>query len=298
MLFSLLDPDLIIYEPDIWSSKEQQFWARIEALTLHRRFIRSNNLQIAISNELAAAVYDAFPWSETYRHIDDLRDLRQFVYEDLGRACYLACSEQDESEVEPEGATCHFVKNEATLDNWKSLLARCVEKEVSSESDFHIATIATSNAGPSHSLRVTLRKENGSLSHQFPLISNENHWTDILASVDAWPDLAKCVEQYFLANPGMQRLQGIRNPPDHFACTDSFLRSVNRLCTSTNTRQALIKAIAKRVYGVLDPGLHDEFLTGGGGTRRFRVTEFLRIHYRNVDGIIVLEQFGEHDIGL
>lgn len=298
MLLSLIDPDLMIYEQEHWLDGHHHFFERIEALLLHRTFIRSNSLQIAISVDLAAAVYQAFPWNSAHRHVYELRDLRQFVLEDLHRASYLAEGEAEQATIEPDSVTCQHVRNDTASSSWKGLLAGCVEKEATSEFDFHIATHADSNVEPIKSLNVTIYNGGEGLSHQFPLIFNKDDWTVILASVDPWPDLEKCVEQYFLTNPGMQMLQGIKNPPDQFECTDSFLHSVNSLCTTTNTRQALIKAVAKRVYGVLDSGLHDEYLRGSGETRRFRVTEFWRIHYRRVGGIIVLEEFGEHNIGI
>ena len=92
----------------------------------------------------------------------------------------------------------------------------------------------------------------------------------------------------------MQNYYRVRGQPIPFECTDGFWKSVDDYC-QPNMRHLLVKAIAKKVYGILDASLHDEPL---GQIRRFRVTTFWRVHYYELDDRLVLEEFGEHNMGL
>ena len=53
-----------------------------------------------------------------------------------------------------------------------------------------------------------------------------------------------------MANPGMQNYYGVRGQPIPFECTDGFWKSVDDYC-QPNMRHLLVKAIAKKVYGIL-----------------------------------------------
>ena len=102
------------------------------------------------------------------------------------------------------------------------------------------------------------------------------------------------MELYWNANAAIQLLPRSTEKPIKFACTDQFRKSVDRFCTRA-LRQLVVKAIAKKVYGVLDSSLGDERI---GHSRRLRVTDYWRVHYRaSMDGII-LEEFGGHDMRL
>ena len=98
---------------------------------------------------------------------------------------------------------------------------------------------------------------NDSESHFMPLVWGAESWARQLASQDTWPDLRSCVELYFMSNPAMRNYTGVREHPIPFEYSESFLRSVETT-RDAQLQQALIKALAKKVYGVLDSGLHDE----------------------------------------
>ena len=129
--------------------------------------------------------------------------------------------------------------------------------------------------------------------HYVPLVWDENTWFSRMGSQEAWPDLQMCVEIYFRSNFGMQSHPQARQNPIPFEWTDSFWKSVDDLCQPP-MRQLLVKAIVKKVYGILDSKLHDERIRN---FRRFRVTDFWRVNYVERGGRIVLEEFGAHDIG-
>jgi hypothetical protein len=90
----------------------------------------------------------------------------------------------------------------------------------------------------------------------------------------------------------MRRYPGVRERPIPLECTDAFWKSVDRL--EERLRRALIQALTKRAYGILDASLGDEPL---GEIRRFRVTDFWRVHYRDQGDRLTLEEFGPHSIG-
>lgn len=296
MLFSVIDPALLIYQREHWNTRQPHVAERIKALTLHRSMIRRYDQQMAMSSELAAMVYQHFPWNSDYRTLGELHDLRQFILEELVRARYVdEAPETVEVSLLPRNLTCEHVDSDLIWRAWKKLLYACVEEEDASEFDSQVATwetpIHTSN---SQSIMVTVKEGDGSADHYLPLVWDESTWASRLSSQDPWPDLEKCVELYFKSNPAMQCHPMARNHPIPFECTSHFWRSVEHFC-APQLRVLLVKAITKKVYGILDPKLHDEPL---GGIRRFRVTTFWRVHYRQFSDRLVLDEFGEHNMGL
>ena len=295
MLISALDPSLLIYQEEHWRNREAHCFDRVRALTLHRRIIRNHSQGIAMSNRLVSIVYQSFPWADNFKHFSELRDLRQFILDDLTRAHYISASEFGEVSLEPDECTCQHVSNPEVTVAWKELLWGCIEDAMSSQFDAQIATWQTPDASPQHkSISLHIDQKGHDEIHDFPLVWDENSWTQRLACQDAWPDLKRCVELYFLSSPAMQNHSGIRDNPVPFTCTDTFWKSVNDLC-EPQMRLLLVKALAKRVYGMLDRGLHDEPFRQ---VRRFRVNLFWRVHYQDLGNEIVLDEFGEHDIGM
>ena len=296
MLLSIIDPDLLVYERKHWESDFQQFIERLNTLILHRRFIRAHHQNIAITFELAAIVYEVFPWSSSYRDFPELRDLRLFMTQDLNRVQYVDSVPSQQVSPSPDGLTCRYVASSSILNAWRSLLGGCAKEQANSEKDFVVATwIALGNTIDTPFLDVTLSGDIESETHSFLVAWDEGSWANCLASQSPWPDLKECVDLYYLTQPAIRNLPGVKDTPTDFICTDDFWKSVERFC-KPNMRQALIKAIAKKVYGVLDAGLHDEPLSGG--IRRLRVTEFWRIHYTYNQSVIVFQEFGEHNMGL
>ena len=294
MLLSAIDPDLLIYQQEHWHTREAHFFKRIKALTLHRDIITQYKLQFAISCELLSMVFQSFPSNDDFKAIAELRDLRLFIMQELGKPIYVAKTTESESvSLQPSGLTGKFIATPEVLDAWKELL--CALAEGDSEFDAQIATWESSthpNQPPA--LTVTVNSPAGGVTYHLPLVWDDYSWVGRLASQDSWPNLHRCVELYFKANPGMQNYIGIRENPIPFEWTATFWKSVEDRCQPP-IRQLLIKAIAKKVYGVLDPKLGDESL---GPIRRFRVTDFWRVHYHQLDDRIVLEEFGQHDMGL
>ena len=296
MLLSAIDPALLMYQQEHWQTRQPHFFSRIRALALHRNIIRRYNQQIAISNEIAALVQQLFPWREDYKIIGELRDLRQFILEEFVRAHFITKTRRaDEISLQPSNLTCGHIENIAVLDIWKELLCACVEEETNTEFDVQVATWETPvHLVNSQSVTITVSDDAGSEDYNLPLVWDENSWANRLHSQDPWPDLQRCAELYFKANFGMQSYPQAREHPIPFEWTDTFWKSLDDLC-QPRMRHLLVKAIAKKVYGILDSKLSDEPL---GQIRRFRVTDFWRVHYRQLNDRIVLEEFGEHDMGL
>ena len=296
MLVSALDPALLVFQEEHWRTREQHFLNRIKSLVLHRKFIRENAQQIVITPSFAALVNELFPWNSDYKAIGELRDLRQFVLEDLANALYVdEPPRSDGLSLQPDNLTCMHVEGEEIVDAWRHLLMACTDGDASSEFDTQVATWETPvNLTSSQSITLTINKRSGTEGHQLPLVWDEGSWSSRLSPHDSWPDLYMCVELYVKANPGIQSHPMCRSKPIPFECTEEFWKCVNDLC-QPRMRPLLVKAIAKKVYGILDAPLGDEAL---GQIRRFRVTSFWRVHYQQYNDRIVLEEFGEHDIGL
>ena len=296
MLLSVLDPALLVYQEDHWRSGQSHFRDRVGALALHRRLFRKYDQPIAITANLAAIVQQIFPWAAAYKSISELRDLRQFMLEELVRARYIQIAiPADDVSLNPDDLTCMYVEIEEVLAAWKELLCACAEEEGSSEFDVQVATWEHPvRQASSHSITVAVNKGGVSEALYLPLVWDETSWANRMDSQESWPDLQRCVEVYFQANSGMKSYPQCREHPIPFEWTNEFRKSVDDFC-QPRMRQLLVKAIAKRVYGILDAKLHDEPL---GQIRRFRVTDFWRIHYRQFEDRIVLDEFGEHNMGL
>ena len=257
--------------------------------------IRNYGLRIAMSPYFAAAIYQSFPYNPSAKSIPELRDLRQFVYADMARAVYVNGEAPNQVTLQPDHITCEYVAYPEIRAIWKQLLNGCIEYGMQSAYDVHIATWESS--APSSlpkSMTLTIHTDHDAVEYKIPLVWDDGSWIDQLTSLSAWPDLIKCVELYFNTNVGMQAYTGLRQQPLPFECTDQFWKSVNDLCVP-RMRLGLVKAIAKKVYGILDPSLGDESI---GETRRFRVTDFWRVHYRYSGDKIILDQFGEHNMGI
>jgi len=130
--------------------------------------------------------------------------------------------------------------------------------------------------------------------YHLPLVWDDDSWAIQLVTLEWWPDLSRCVELHFRTNPGMRHYPVAREQPIPFECTDAFWKSVDRFCRDKQKRRSLIEALTKRVYGILDASLGDEPF---GEVRRFRVTDFWRVHYREEHDRLVLEEFGPHSMG-
>ena len=295
MLLTCLDPALLIFQQDQWKTQEADFYARTGALALHRKFVNKHDQQLAMSNKMLAMIHQCFPWNSSYKSISSLRDLRQFILIELGKARIVSsCKQADEIQLQPDDLTCMHLKMSDVMANWKELLVNCIAEELNSECDFQVATwpLPVELTG-SEELTVIITCAAQKESHFLPVVYDESSWAKRLVFEDPWPDLQSCVELYFSSSAAMQRYQGVRRPL-RFECTTRFWKSVESLCR-LQMRRLLVKAIAKKVYGIPGPGLRDEPFRSA---RRFRVNDFWRVHYRECGDKIVLEEFGRHDMGL
>lgn len=297
MLLSALDPALLVYEYEDWQARAPHCFSRFEALSLHRRVIREYGQKMAMSYAFAALIHQFFPWN-SYRSIGELRDLRRFFYEDLQKAEYIDTKVAGEASLQPTGIVYEYVESPEVIDAWKQLLCGCVDETVLTEFTPQIATWETPCLRQHSAVMILtihdFEAETGSRVYHLPLVWDDDSWAIQLATQEWWPDLPRCVELYFRTNPGMRDYPGAGEQPIPFECTSAFLKSVDRLCRDVQLRRSFIKALTKRVCGILDASLGDEPF---GEVRRFRVTDFWRVHYREEHDRLVLEEFGPHSIG-
>ena len=288
MLLSAVDPSLLFYSANEWQTRSVSCLGRMTTLLMHCKYLRAHAVPMILSHNLAALLYESYPWT---RRVDGLRDLRRIVFETLGRAHYVMPDTPNSVSIIPNGLTASGVTDSRILDEWANLLAVSAGKRFCPDA---IVLVATSEAAMARSkvehLTIHADYEVGHLISWLPLVWNEESWAIQILCQNTWPDLSSCVEHYFrthLSDHPMANANSIG-----FTWTKRFWKSVEAHC-DPSTRTAFIKSIAKRVYGICDASLGDEAF---GPLRRFRVTDFWRVHYRDLGDSIILEEFGGHDI--
>lgn len=303
MLLSILDPDLLVYNFDDWQAREPHCDSRLGILSLHIVTTRRYGQRMAMSTRLADFVSNAFPWGCEYRGIPQLRELRRLVFQELQRVAYYdlpidAILVTDIS-LQPGGIVCQYLEDANIIEAWEELLCSCVDDAVLTEFDPQIATRESptlcEHSGPMILEYTLLNPEavaDTRVCH-IPLVWDDDSWATQLTTQQWWPNLQQCVELCFRTNPSMGLYPEARQQPIPFECTDSFRKSLDRLCRGP-LRRSLVEALTKRVHGILDASLGDEAFGEG---RRFRVTAFWRVHYREEAGRVILEEFGQHSMG-
>lgn len=298
MLLSAFDPALLVYNYEHWRDRETHCLVRFEALLLHRGMLKKYEQKMAMSDTFAALIQELFPWNTNYYNIEELRDLRQFFFEDLQKAKYIKTNLTEEETLQPTGILCQYIEAPELIGAWQELLHSLMDDVILAEFDPQIATWETDNLrryeSPMTLVLHDSENETGFRTYQLPLVWDVDSWASQLVTQEWWPDLQRCVELHFIANPGMRQNPQAREQPIPFEATNAFWRSVNHYCQSAQLHRSLIHALTKRVYGMLDASLGDEPFRN---MHRFRVTDFWRVHYRKGKNLIVLEEFGPHSMG-
>lgn len=299
MLLTVLDPALLVYRYADWRVREDHCLRRFAALTLHRRMIREYGQKLAMSDGFAAVIQQCFPWNSDCQGVPELRDLRQFFFHELGRAHYVRTLFSGKADIEPQRVVCQLVEGDDVVACWVKLVCSCVIEAAASDFQPQIGTWDTSDARATsgHVALTIVECDAGgtAIAYHVPLVWDRDTWASQLATQDWWPDLHRCVEFYFAASPDMRQYRGTRREPLKFECTAAFCKSADRHCREDQSiRRALIKALTKKVHGIQDSGLGDERFRK---VRRFRVTGDFRVHYLDEDGVLVLLEFGHHDVG-
>lgn len=295
MLMTVVEPDLLVYKEEDWRSQRQHCFIRFQSLMFHRAMIRKSGQQIAITDDYSGAVHQHFPYNASGRRVKELQDLRMFIFDDLTKAYQIDVSGTSSAKVQADGKVCTYVNEADVLVAWNALLWGCVKEEITFDHQTQVATWKEpAESGEVPSISVEFIGGEGHQVYRVPLVWDSASWNRRLASIDAWPDLRICVERFFQSDIGLKNHPQARRNPIPFECTDNFWKSVETYC-QVNMRPVLIRAVTKKVYGIWDASLGDESV---GRIRRFRVTKFWRVHYRDEGDRIILDQFGEHDMGL
>jgi len=293
MLLSALDPALLFYKPEDWQARKTHCFDRFRALVLHFRATREYGQEIAMSGNLEGLIYQLFPWNADFKGISELRDLRNFVLNDMQRVKRIDINIAGDVDLSPAGIVCKYIEDPGVIAAWEELLNGCID-EISAGFDPQIATWDTPAVWQCDSMSFTIRdSEEKDVQYDLPLVWDGDSWAIQLAKQDWWPDLQRCVELEFKTNFGIRNHPDARKQPIPFKCSERFQGSLQRFCQDDGLRRSLIESLTKRVYGVSE-GLGDEQIEHS--KRRFRVTYFWRIHYRIEDDHIVLLEFGPHDM--
>ncbi len=300
MLLSALDPALFVFVPDDWASRTPHCFVRCSALLMHRAMTREYGQRMATSEQLVSLAFQLWPWTPRANQIPELRDIRRFILEDLQKAKWVRPQMGGELSIEPINVGCEHIGDSPEVARaWRELLQGCLADHITARFDLQIATWKSPGLrGIPSAIRIVIRAstkmaEDG--GHRIPLVWDEDTWYSQLATQDWWPDLERCTRICFLTTPSMQRHPSAASPPMPLQCTERFWQSLQRPCRDRTLRRALVKALTKRRYGILDASLGDEAI---GSLRRFRVTKYWRVHYEiDIDHErLVLQQFGGHDM--
>lgn len=302
MLLSAVDPALLFYRLEECHAQEQHCLGRYEALMLHLDVSQRYGQGIALSCELEALMSQSFPWDGRWRDVEQLRDFAQVLLERLPRLRRYVDDDSAgiaarEAILEPAEVVCRGVGVPEVVDAWMRLLCLCVSERVLADCAPQIATWDDGSL-PRCPERILLtlcapQAQGDAHTFCFPAVWDRDSWARQLCTQAWWPNLHRCVELHFATNRALRDFPGVREQPISFEVTRTFERSLERYCQLDRLRRALVEALTKRVYGVLDRALGDEPF---GGVRRFRVTRSWRVHYREEGPTLVLEEFGPHDM--
>lgn len=298
MLITAMDPSLLFYKHEDWQKNESHCFERFYALALHRKTIREYNQLMAISNEIASLLWQFFPWNKNYKNIPELRDLRNFISQDLQRAHYVESRDINEIEIIPEELLCKHVEETEVFEAWNKLICCIFNKTLAPKFDGQVATWDMSSfheIPESLFLRFSFSDQPEDINeYLIPIVFNEETWARRFIKQDWWPDLRKYIKLYFITEISLKSYPGVREKPIPHEFSGKFMKSLEKHCKDKNLRISLVKALTKRVYGILDRSLNDEPFKD---VRRFRVTDFWRVHYRIKEDLIIFEEFGPHGIG-
>jgi len=293
MLISVFDPALLFYKLADWQHEEEHCFRRFGALALHSQVIQEYGQRIAMSNALEALMYSSFPWDAASQGIGKLRDLRNFMLQDMQTAkCIVDTRVFAAIELEPAGVLCEHVEKPEIIDTWEELLCSCVAAADSCESV--VASWGTPAVCECKSVNLTMHDPDSGPDDQYdiPLVWDVDSWATQLVEQDWWPYLQRCVELKFKTKYIAHSMA--KDQPVPFECSTRFLRSLDQIRDNKLLQDDLVEALTKTVYGIHDTGLGYEVIRG---TVRFRVTESRRVHGRMENGKLILEEFGGHRMG-
>ena len=290
MKFTVFDPDLILIDQKHWQARASNCLDRLLALSVHRRWLSQDDTHLIISHELSDRVYSSLSW---ICQTPELRDFQTFICDDLSRAMHIDAHSGASVEVLPDDVICRCTSDESVLGAWSSLICTWLGSHTSVTGGVQVATwFVHGERAHIESVTVSIRRAAAVEFFALPLVWDDASWQAKFVSDHSWPDLDSCVQAYFESSDAMKNHPNARIRPINFKGTGKFWKSVNRLADPV-LRQALIKSLAKKVYGISDKGLGDKAV---GDKRRFRVTDFWRVIYEDRGSYLLLYEFGEHNI--
>jgi len=302
MLISVIDPALIIFENEDWKNRKDHCYRRLEKLSLHLSIIRDEGIILIVSDEFLCHIWDNFPWNLSNGVIPELRDIREVILYAFERARRIKCKSSDRIEFSPDNIVCLHIASEKVIQSWKELVYGILAGEETRNDSPVISTwnpkSSSDEIPASLAVFIVTRDGDSSENYSIPLAWDKESWDIQLAKEEYWPDIDRCVDNHYKKNTSLRLHPMARKERIPFECTKKFTKSLFRYCEKNgDLRNSFIEALAKRVYGILDESLGDEHFGDIGDIRRFRVTNFWRVHYTIHKDKIILEEFGTHDIG-
>jgi hypothetical protein len=281
---AVLDAAIVSYDEGGFAALDVETLDKLQSLVTHRGMLSDFEIPLLVTPEFIARLMEAFPWSTSQLH-PETRDCFRFLTEDLARARYL-----DPIVPAPPAGNwefCHGVAPDLE-EAWRSLLGAAAENCELSSGRCLVGSWGDACAEGETSLVV------GDVIRTYSCASSRDEWYPWLSDIDWWPDVQRWVRIVFGADDSLRHHEMARDEPMAFVLEDGFIEAVETHQAHVQHRDALIRALTKRVYGILDHGLGDEQFQHH---RRMRVTAYWRIHYRVDSGTIVFEEYGPHSMG-
>ena len=292
MPLAALDPVMLVYQD--WPHERDACRRRISSLVLHRQLAREYSVSIAMSSRLCATVIAYFPWEAARSGVDELRDLREMLFQDLARVPMLDEGEECESEVLGKDLTSEVTNDPLLLDSWHKLLASCILVTRENQDTAWVAICDERGDGQrAAQLTILSASDLSPQTYALPLVWDEETWAEQVSSLNLWPDLDLMVRLHLAKSTHIRSLAA--HPLLSISPAPQFRKDLERECEQPHLREALVRSLTKLACGIRDKGLGDEEFKS---VRRFRVTREYRVHYRREGDTLVLLEFGTHDIGI
>jgi hypothetical protein len=269
---------LLVYSEDEWERQTRSALERLAALVMHREMARRHGARVLFSANLLDLLLASFPWRVGF---PGLRDVHQMLLEVAQRAEWVEPADRIDETEPPAGLGLDHVPAGVICEMVSILVHESREADL---------PFVLSWEHPDSRPTADVRDLDGNL-RAFPVVLTRIGWAGVCAPEATWPDLELAVEDYYLRHDGLASRSCPSGYPLPFRATTGFQESVDAVACPTGLLAEMVKAVSKRVYGVLDRALGDEMIEG---TSRFRVTRFYRIHYHFDGRLLVLDRFGPH----
>ncbi len=299
-IYTIFDPDLLVYSYEEWLEDNTSCRSRFQHLQSHLYSIDEFNFRIAFTDPYLAVFISSFPWQEEYRTIPELRDLQSIMMIDIERR-RLHIEERYAANsivIVEEGLICCIASDEIS-DSFLQCLYNCTQRVNDEELLLGIMGYPHNNCEERCEVKIIVEHDLQGLDnaeYSFLLIRNESDLISHLfeLKLERWDDLALSLDLFGILHTELTQMGRRAERPLSIRFEDGFLASVYTDCTTRRMRLALLNALLSIQYDiennslVYERGVH----TSRGLMDRFRTGYRRRVHCTRDDNELVLCSYG------